>query len=78
MNACATNGTALWAITSFADPNLTVKSYTGGPDANARLGHVIVTVHSDGSLTSVLKILDNPDSANSTVSTFDAANVTPK
>ena len=61
-----------------ADPNLTVKSYTGGPDANARLGYVIVTVHSDGSLTSVLKILDNPDSADSTVSTFDAANVTPK
>jgi 3',5'-cyclic AMP phosphodiesterase CpdA len=60
------------------DPNLTVENYIGGPDADARFGYVVVTVHPDGSLTSVLKILDNPSSPTSTVSTFDSATVTPE
>jgi Icc-related predicted phosphoesterase len=61
-----------------ADPNLTIKSYTGGANENARVGYVIITVHPDGSLTSVLKFLDNPTSPTSAVSTFDAATVTPQ
>jgi Calcineurin-like phosphoesterase len=59
------------------DPNLTVKSHLGGPDASARFGYVIVTVHPDGSLTSVFRVLDDPASPTSTVSTVDAADVTP-
>jgi len=59
------------------DANLTVESYAGGANANARFGYAVVTVHPDGSLTSVMKFLDHPTSSISTVSSFDAANVTP-
>jgi predicted phosphodiesterase len=59
------------------DPRLTVKGYAGGAAANARLGYAVVTVHGDGSITTVMKFLDDPTSATSTVSTFDAADVTP-
>jgi hypothetical protein len=59
------------------DPNLTIKDYAGGVNANARFGYVVVTVHPDGSVTSVLKVLDNPTSPASAVSILDAATVTP-
>jgi len=58
------------------DPNLTVKSWAGGLDP--RFGYAVVTVHADGSITTVMKFLDDPASPTSTVSTFDAANVTPR
>jgi hypothetical protein len=60
------------------DDHLSVRASAGGVNANARFGYLVVTVHPDGTLTSVLKVLDNPTSAASTVSSFDAADVSPR
>jgi len=62
-----------------SDPMLTIKNYAGGTLANARFGYAIITVNDDGSITSEMKFLDDPTSANSTVSSFDkAALVSPR
>lgn len=61
-----------------ADPNLTVLSYTGGAGTNARFGYAIVTVNDDGSITTEMKLLDDPTSTTSTVNTFDSNTIAAK
>lgn len=64
--------------TNSGTQNLTVKSYAGGAGTNARFGYAIITVNSDGTVTSVVKFLDNPTDPNSTVTAFDAATIVAK
>lgn len=63
--------------TYTADPNLSLMAYAGGPGLNARMGYVIVTVNDDGTLSSELKAVNYPGRAETTVSSYDLADVTP-
>jgi hypothetical protein len=59
------------------DVNLTVLAYAGGAGASVRFGYVLIDVHADGSIKTELKVLDDPMSSTSTISTFDAAKIAP-
>lgn len=61
-----------------ADPNLTVLNYTGGAGTNARFGYAIITVNDDGTITTEMKLLDDPMSTTSTVTTFDSDTIASK
>lgn len=55
-----------------ADPDLSVLSYAGGTGSNAKFGYAIITVNTDGSISTKMKFLDDPTSPSSAVSTFDS------
>ena len=55
--------------------NITVNNFAGGANADARFGYAIVTVYSNGMVTSVVKFLDRPDDPNSSMTLFDPATI---
>ena len=60
------------------DPAMKVLSYAGGVGANVRFGYAIITVNDDGSISTEMKFLSDPYSANPSVYSFDQANIPAK